>query len=411
MVELAALIVLLSLFAFFSASETALMSLSKIRIRNLTEEKTKGAQLVSRLVENPSRLLGVILVGSNVVNISASTLAASLAIQLWGSKGVGIATGIMTLLVLIFGEVTPKSLAAQNPERTALGVAKTLYYMTVVLNPVITLLVKVTNGIVRIFGGRIDQEKPFITEEEFMTIVNVGHEEGVLETEEKQMIHNIVEFGDSQVRDIMTPRTDMVAIESGTDFQDIIEIIKDEGFSRIPVYTETTDNIIGILYVKDLFFLYDGKGSLNGDLEKLLRPPWFTYEFKRTSELFKEMRKERVPIAVVLDEYGGTAGLVTIEDLVEEIVGEIEDEYDEVEEDILAVKEDEYIVNGSARIELVNEEIGTCIESEYFDTIGGFVTGEMGRLPRAGETLECNGIRFVIQEVQRNRIKKLKIYT
>jgi len=397
------------LSAFFSASETALMTLSKIRVRKMVEDNIKNANTIDKLIKNPSKLLSAILIGNNAVNIGASALATSIAIDIYGNTGVGIATGIMTLLVLIFGEITPKSLAAQNSEKIALKVAKLINVITIILNPIIVFLTRLTNFLVRILGGRVDTNQPFITEEELKTIVSVSHEEGVLEGEEKDMIYNVFEFADTQARDVMTTRTDMVAVEVNSTYWDIIKIFKEEQFSRIPVYENTIDNIIGILYVKDLLFLEDNKGQF--DLKKYIREPYFTYEFKPVTELFNEMRTNRIHMAIVLDEYGGTEGLVTIEDLIEEIVGDIEDEYDKHVDEIQVIKEDEYLVYGSTRIEEINEIIGTSIESEDFDSIGGFVMGIIGRLPEAGETIEYNNIKFIAEAVEKNRIEKLRILT
>lgn len=407
--QLLLLVLLILLSGFFSASEAALMSLSRIRIRHMVEEKVNGAALVESLISHPGRLLSAVLVGNNVVNIAGSAIATALAIRHYGAQGVGIATGVMTLLILVFAEVMPKSLATQHSERVSLRVAKPLKWMMVILSPVIHLLILLTDRVIRFLGGKTIKEKPFITEEEFMTIVTVGHEEGVLEVEEKQMIHNIVEFGDAQVKDVMTLRTDMAAISVSAAYPEVMEIFRREGFSRMPVYEDTTDNILGILYIKDLIFMQQTQEVF--DVRPHLREAFFTYEYKGTSALFKEMRKGRIPIAIVLDEYGGTAGLVTIEDLVEEIVGEIEDEYDEAKEDILVLREDEYIVLGSVRIDRVNELLGTRIKSDDFDSIGGFVVGQMGRLPRKGETVVYNGIRFIVQEIGKNRIVTLKVHT
>ena len=403
------LVVLIGMSAFFSASETALMSLSKIRIRHLVEEKTKGAESVSKLVENPNKLLGSILVGNNIVNIGASALATSLAIQKFGNAGVGFATAIMTVLVLIFGEITPKSLAAQHSEFLSLRIVKIINFFIFIFSPIVTILLAITNIFVRVLGGKPNKNQPFITEDELRTMVNVSHEEGVLEGEEKQMIYNVFEFGDAQVRDVMTPRTDMISLEFGVSYEKIIETFKTEQFSRIPIYQETPDNIVGILYIKDLIF----KASENSvfDIQDYIREPYFTFEFKKTTELFKELRAKRLPMAIVLDEYGGTAGIVTIEDLIEEIVGDIRDEYDDHEQDIEVVKEDEYIVEGSTRIDELNELIGVQIESEDFDTIGGFIVGEFGYIPEPQETIEYEGIKFVVEEVDRNRIEKLRILT
>ncbi|MFU0825801.1 HlyC/CorC family transporter [Clostridium sp.] len=408
--QLITLVILLCSSAFFSASETALMSLSKIRIRHMVDEKVKGAQVVSKLVENPGKLLSAILIGNNVVNIGASALATSIAIKHFGEKGVGIATAMMTILVLIFGEITPKSIAARNSENISLKVAGLINIITIILNPITIIFNYLTNGIVKLLGGKVEMGKPYITEEELKTIVDVSHEEGVLEVEEKQMIYNVFEFGDSQVKDVMVPRTDMIAIEVSSTYEEIIDVFKREQFSRLPVYKETTDNIIGILHVKSLAFFDISKEKF--DINKYMIEPYFTYEYKPTTELFDEMRKNRVAMTVVLDEYGGTAGIVTMEDLVEEIVGDIEDEYDKDEHnEIEVIKEDEYIVDGSTKIELVNEMIGTSIESEDFDSIGGYVIGEIGGFPKKGETIECGNIKFIIEDIDKNRIKKLKILT
>ena len=409
--QIIALAILLLFSAFFSASETALMTLSKIRLRHMVESEINGAERINKLLKNPSKLLGAILVGNNIANIGASALATSLAIDTYnlGPSGVAIATAVMTVLVLIFGEITPKSLAAQNSEKIALKVAGPIRLITIILNPIIIVLIYITNGFIKILGGEINKQKPFITEEELKTMVSVSHEEGVLEGEEKQMIYNVFEFGDSQAKDVMTPRTDMIVANINSTYEELIKIFKQEQFSRIPIYQETIDNIIGVLYLKDLIFFESEIEEFT--IEKHMRIPYFTYEFKSTVDLFADMRLKRVPIAILLDEYGGTAGLVTIEDLVEEIVGDLDDEYDDDTDQIEVVKEDEFIVAGNTRINMVNEMIGLNIESEDFDTIGGFVTGIHGRLPKTGETITYNDTKFIIQNTSRNRIVKLKIIT
>lgn len=407
--QLVFLIILLLLSSFFSASETALMSLSKIRLRHMLEEKITGADVISRLVENPSRMLGAILVGNNIVNIGASALATSLAINYFGSAGVGIATAIMTVIVLIFGEITPKSLAAEKSEKVALKVSVPISHITTILRPFVGVLMIITNRAVRILGGKVDKKQPFITEEEIRTLVNVGHEEGILEGGEKKMIYNIFEFGDSQVKDVMTPRIDMVAIEIDTPYEEIIKKFKTERFSRFPVYKNIIDNIVGVLYLKDLLFFEGSKEDFN--IFRYIREPYFTFEFKRTAELFEELRNRRIPIAIVLDEYGGTAGIITMEDLVEEIVGDINDEYDEQVEDIEVISEDEFLVHGSTKIETLNEMIGTNIETEDFESIGGFVVGVFGRIPQLGDSVQYNAIKFIVENVDKNRIRKLRIIT
>lgn len=407
--ELILLFLLVGCSAFFSSSETALISLSKIRLRGMVEDNVKNANTISNLLDNPNKLIGAILIGNNVVNIGASALATSIAIDLYGSKGTLVSTVAMTLLILIFGEVTPKSLAAQYSEQTSIRVAKPLYFLTIILKPVVLVLTFVTNGLVRILGGTKTGIQPLITEDELKTIVNVSHEEGLLEGDERQMIYNVFEFGDSQAKDVMTPRTNMAAVSINSTYQDLVKFLKEENFSRIPVYEEDIDDIVGIMHVKDLILYVDNKDNFN--LTDILRPAYFTYEFKSTAELFDDMRLNRIPVAVVLDEYGGTAGMVTTEDLVEEIVGEIKDEYDEEHEDIEVIKEDEYLVDGSTKLDLLNEMIGTNIESEDFDSIGGFIIGILDRFPEEDEEIEYENIKFIVEKVEKNRIEKMRILT
>ena len=404
------LIICLVLSALFSASETALMSLSKIRVKQMIENREKGANRINKLLSDPSRLLSAILIGNNVVNIGASSLMTSLAIDAFGNTGVGVATGIMTLLILVFGEITPKSLAAKNSEKISVRLSGFIEFVTNLLTPISFVLNIITDFLVKLLGGEVDKKKPFITQEELKTIVNVSYKEGVLEGEEKDMIYNVFDFSDSQVNDVMVPRTEIVAIDVDLPYEEIIKIINKEQYSRIPVYKNTIDNIIGILYVKDLLFLDVNKES-PFDLRKYIRQPYFTPEYKSIKELFKEMRTNRNHMVVIIDEYGGTEGIVTIEDVVEEIVGDIEDEYDKKIKEIEVIKEDEYLVNGNVRIDTINELIGTHIESKDFDTIAGFVIGIIDRLPEAGEEIEYENIRFIIENIDRNRIKKIRILT
>jgi putative hemolysin len=401
------LIILLGLSSFFSASETALMALSRLRVRHMLEQKIKGAGLVYVLLQNPNKLLSAILVGNNAINIGASAIATSLALKFFPDKGVLISTVTMTLLVLIFGEITPKSIAARNSEKVSLKIAKPISFIVNLLGPVVTILTRVTNIFIKLLGGKIDKEKPFITEEELKTIVDVSHEEGVLEVEEKQMIQNVFEFGDLLIKDVMIQRTDIVAIEADLSYNKTIEIIKLEQFSRYPVYKSKIDDIVGILNVKDIVFVENIKEDFN--ITEYMRKPYFTFEFNRLTELFKEMKKTRNHMAIVLDEYGGTAGIVTIEDLIEEIVGDIKDEYDELENEIEVMNEKEYLVYGSTRMHLISELLGIKMVSEDFDSIGGFIIGELGRIPKPGEIVEYNRVKFIVENVDKNRIKKIRI--
>ena len=407
--QIGILIVLLIMSAFFSMSETALMSLSKIRIRHMVEEGVKGAKLVENLTEDPNRLLGAILIGNNVVNIGASALATTIATNIFGSAGAGIATGIMTILVLIFGEITPKSIAKQNSEKVALRVSKIINVIVRILRPFIWIFTAISSIFIRLFGGDPKASEPFITEEELRTMVGVSEEEGVLEDVEKEMIFNVFDFADAHVKDVMVQRVDIIAVDIEASYEEVLEVIKTEQFSRIPVYNQTIDDIVGILNVKDLIM---AEKSLNiFKVSDYMREPYYTFEFKKIKELFSEMKKTRNHISVVLDEYGGTVGIVTIEDLIEEVFGDIEDEYDDYEKEIEVVKEDEFIVDGSARLDDISELIGVNMESEEFDSVGGLVIGELGRFPEQNEEIQLNNIRLVVEEVDKNRIKKVRIYT
>lgn len=385
------------------------MSLSKIRIKHMVEEGVKGASTIEKLLENPNKLLSSILVGNNLVNIGASALATSVSISIWGNEGVALATGIMTALILIFGEITPKTLAVQNSEKISLKIAKLISFIVVIFKPIVVICNFIASPFIKLFGGKTHGTQPYITQEELKTMVDVSEEEGVLEGQEKEMIFNVFEFGDLQVKDVMVQRVDITALDINSTYDEVMDSIKRDQFSRIPIYKETIDEIVGILNLKDLFIL-DDKDSFS--VESLMREPYYTYEFKKIMDLFREMQKERAYMAIVLDEYGGTVGIVTMEDLVEEIVGEIEDEYDDEEEkEIEVIKEDEYVVAGSIRIDDLNDLIGTSMESEEFDSIGGFIIGEIGRFPEVGEEIQYQNIKFVIEEVDKNRIKKVRIFT
>ncbi|MDY4253985.1 hemolysin family protein [Clostridium sp.] len=404
------LIILLIMSGFFSMSETALMALSKIRIRHMVDEGVRGSKLVEKLSQDPSKLLGAILIGNNIVNIGASALATSIAVKLIGPSGVGIVTIVMTILVLIFGEITPKSIAKQNSEKVSLFVSKPIGIIVKVFNPLVIVFTSISSVFIRILGGDPKATEPFITEEELRTMVGVSEEEGVLEDVEKEMIFNVFEFADSQVKDVMVQRVDIVAVDVHSTYEEVISIIKAEQFSRLPVYNENIDDVIGILNVKDLIMASECKDNFK--VSDYMREPYYTFEFKKIAELFKEMKKTRNHMAVVLDEYGGNVGIVTIEDLIEEVVGEIEDEYDDDRDsDIIVVKEDEYIVDGSARLDYIGDLIGVTMESEEFDSIGGLVIGELGRFPEQNEEVKINNIKFIVEDIDKNRIKKVRIFT
>lgn len=408
-IQLVVLVILLALSAFFSSAETALTTVNRLRVRALVDDGDARAIVLAKVIDDPGKLLSAILIGNNIVNISASSIATLLATKFFGSAGAGIATGVMTLLVLIFGEVTPKTMASLKAEKIALSYAKIVYVIMIVFTPLIFILDLLSGGILRLFGIDPDKRDDSVTEEDLRTIVEAGHEDGVLETEEHKMINNVFDFGDHQAKDIMVPRVDMCFLKLDATYEDFMKIYREEKFTRIPVYEETRDNVIGILNVKDLI-LYDKDQEFH--VKDFLREAYYTYEFKNTSELMMEMRKNSISIAIVLDEYGATAGLVTLEDLIEEIVGDIRDEFDEAEaEEVQRLGEQEYLVEGACKLEDLNDMIGLGIESEDYDSIGGIVIDALQHLPSEGEevTLE-NGTRLVVEKIDKNRIEKVHIY-
>ena len=409
LIQTIALVILLIGSGFFSASETSLMSLSKIRIRHMQEEGVKGAKLVASLIEDSNKLLSTILVGNNVVNIAATSISTSLFMTLLGSNGVPVATAVMTVLVLLFGEITPKTIAANNSEKVAIFVSRPIKVIIFILKPVVWVFNLVTGVIFKILGVKDKSNQPYITEEELKTMVNVGHEEGVLEIEEREIINNVFQFGDMQAKEAMVQRLDMIAINSEDKYEEIIEIFKSEKFSRMPVYNESIDDIIGILNIKDIIFLSDEEIQ-QFNIKDYIREPFFTYEFKKITQLLEEMKIEKSQMAIVVDEYGGTAGLLTIEDLVEVIVGDIDDEYDEEEEEIVKVSDNEYLVEGSTKISDVNEQIGINFESDEFDSIGGFIIGYLKRIPEENELIEVGNVKFSVESIDKNRINKIRIF-
>ena len=408
-IQLVILVILLALSAFFSSAETALTTVNRLRVRALVDDGDERALVLAKVIDDPGKLLSAILIGNNIVNISASSIATLLATEFFGNAGAGIATGVMTLLVLIFGEVTPKTMASLKAEKIALSYAKTIFAIMIVFTPLIFILDLLSGGILRLFGVDPDKRDDSVTEEDLRTIVEAGHEDGVLETEEHKMINNVFDFGDHQAKDIMVPRVDMCFLKLDATYEDFMNLYREEKFTRIPVYEETRDNVIGILNVKDLI-LYDKSQEFH--VKDYLREAYYTYELKNTSELMMEMRKNSISIAIVLDEYGATAGLVTLEDLLEEIVGDIRDEFDEAEaEEVQMLGEREYLVEGACKLEDLNDMIGLGIESEDYDSIGGIVIEALQHLPSENEevTLE-NGTRLVVEKIDKNRIEKVHIY-
>lgn len=405
------LVFLILLSGFFSASETALMSLNKIKIKQLIEDGVKGAKEIQKLVENPSEILSTILICNNVVNILSSSISTVIFINLLKDFGVGLATSvstiILTIVILIFGEITPKTIAVIKSEKFAFRLYKPLKLFLILLKPVVFIFSKISKIIMLIFGIKEQELNTNITEEEIKSIVSFSQEEGVLEVEDKKLIYNVFEFGDLKVKDVMIPRVDMITLSKNSAYDEIVSVFKTERFSRVPVYKDNIDNIVGVINIKDLFFIDKEDDFI---IDKYIRDVHSTHEYKKIRDLFNEMKKKRNHMAIVRDEYGGTVGLVTIEDLIEEIVGDIEDEYDEaVDKEIQVLSENEYLIVGTLKIDTLNDMLGVNIESE-FETIGGYIIEKLGRLPQSGEVVEVDNIKFKIENIGKNRIKGLRVY-
>lgn len=401
------LVVCLVLSGFFSSSETALTSLSKIRLRAMVDEGVKNAKLIQKITENSSKLLSAILIGNNIVNITASSLGTVIATDLFGSSGVGIATGVLTILVLIFGEVTPKSFASENAEKVCIFCARPIAFCMFILTPFIFLLNIITSLIFKIIGGHKEQT-PAVTVNELKTMVDVSHEEGVIEVDEKEMITNVVDFRSATAEEVMIPRIDIVAIPDDMTYDDVVDVFKEKRFTRLPVYNETNDHIVGTLSFKDIMLLDDIETS-SFKVSDYMREPYFTYETKQCSKLFADMKRESISMAIVLDEYGGTAGIVTLQDLIEEIVGDIIDSERDDSEEIKPLGDGEFLVDGITKLDDVNDALGTNFENDDIESIGGYVIAIIGRFPEKGEVINDDNAKFTIEQTDKNRIVKMKI--
>ncbi len=403
------LALLLLLSAFFSGSETALLAANKLRLRQMDEEGSRRAGLIRRLLEEPGRVLTALLVGNNIVNVAATVLATAILVELWGrARGPIYALVGMTILLLVVGEITPKTFAAKHADRVALLVARPVSWLTTLLSPVIRVLSLLSNVLVRPLGGRVNLTSPLVTEEEIRLLVKVGEEEGVIQEDEREMIHSIFEFGDTVVREVMVPRIDMVCAADTDTVADALRVVRAEGHSRLPVYHESIDQIVGIVHVKDLLtYVQDGREQ--AAVKEAARAAFFIPESKPLDGLFREMRRKKAHMAIVVDEYGGTAGLVTIEDLLEEIVGPILDEYDVEEKLLEIVNERVTLVDGRVSLEEVNEQLGLDLPVGDVDTVGGFVYARLGRVPAQGESVTTDGVELFVERLEGHRIARVRI--
>lgn len=399
------LVVLLFLSAFFSSAETAFSSVNKIKIRSLADENNKNALMVQKILDKYSKLLSTILIGNNIVNLSASAIATTLAAKTGVNWAVSVSTGLLTFFVLIFGEIVPKTWANLYADKIAMVYAPIIRFLMIVLTPLIFIVDHLSVGILKFFRIDPNKKNTTMTESELRTIVEASHEEGVIEEKEREMIYNVFDFGDALARDIMIPRIDMVTLEDTATYEEAMNIFKEDMYTRIPIYHENTDNIIGIINIKDFLFVDRDNFKIND----ILRETYYTYEYKKTSDLLMELRKSAYTIAMVLNEYGSCEGMITMEDLLEEIVGEIRDEYDEDEENLIQEVEPlVYVIPGGMKLDDINNSIGTDFDSDDYDSIGGLVIEKLDRLPEEGETVALDdGTQINVKVLNQNRIEEV----
>lgn len=403
-IQLVILIILILLSGFFSSAETALSTANRVKLRALEEEGNRRAATANKVLDNYSKMLSTILIGNNIVNLSASALATTLALRI--HLAVGIATGILTVVVLLCGEIVPKTWARICSEKLALAYSGVIYRLMQLLTPVIFIIDKLANLFLRMLGIDPNQKANTMTENELKTYVDVSHEDGVIESEEKEMIYNVFDFSDSMARDIMIPRINMVTVSEDASYEDVLAVFRESMYTRLPVYKEEKDNIIGLINIKD-FILNSEQSSFK--VENILRDAHYTYEFKKVPDLMYEMREKTANVAFVLNEYGAAVGMITLEDVLEEIVGEIRDEYDEDEEEFIQEQgEHTYLVEGSMKLDDINDALDTKLDSEDYDSIGGIIIESLDRLPEDGEEVTlANGTTLKVQGIDQNRIVKV----
>jgi putative hemolysin len=426
--EVFVLMILVVLNAFFAASEIALISLNDSKIRLMAEEGDKKANLLKNLLGEPSRFLATIQIGITLAGFLASAfasesfadpivnflLASGVSIpETWlKTAAVFIITIILAYFTLVLGELVPKRLAMKKAEIVARFAAKPLYMLLTVTSPFVKLLTASTNFFVRLLGVDPNAEEGQVTEEEILMMIDVGEEKGTIGETEKEMINNIFEFDDKTVTEIMTHRTDIAALSINASFSEVISFVNTEKYSRIPVYEDNIDNIIGVLHSKHLIhFLTDDGDKRNFDLKKMIKKPYFVPASKKADELFMELQRNKIHMAIIIDEYGGTAGIVTMEDLVEEIVGNIFDEDDEIEKDMEKIDDNTFIIKGSVSLDEVQEALGINLPIDDYGTLSGFIIGQLGRIPEEGDksTIEFNELLFKVEEVEEKKVSKVKV--
>ena len=406
--QLIVLIILVLLSAFFSSAETAMSCVSRVKIKTLVEENNKRAIAVQKILDDYQNMLSAVLIGNNIVNLSASALATIFVQRIWGDFAISIGTGVLTIVVLIMGEIIPKTIATTYAENMALFYSRPILFIMKVLTPVIFIVNVVADAVLALL--RIDKNsRKVMTENELKTYVDVSHEDGVIESGEKEIIYNVFEFSDAVAKDVMIPRIDMSCVSADAEYHEVMRVFKQEMYTRIPVYEDNQDNIIGLINIKDMVLVSDKD---NFKIRDYLREAYYTYELKKTADLLLEMRKNAQNVAFVLSEYGATVGMITMEDLLEEIVGEIRDEYDsDEEEQIRELGGGRFLVEGNMKLDDINDALGTAFESDDYDSIGGLMIENLDRLPRGGETTKlANGVELTASAIKRNRITDVLVF-
>ena len=406
-IEIVLFLICLLLSGFFSSSEVALISITRAKVRALLNQGRKGAEALDTLKRSTDTILITILIGNNIANVAAASLATAIAIGIYGDVGIGIATFFTVILMLVFGEIGPKMYASRNTEELALRVARPILYLSKAIYPVLW----VSDHIRQQFAFRPGVAEPVVTEEEIKEWIDVGEEEGTIEEQERDMLYSVLRFGDTTVREVMTPRIDVVMIEDTSTLENALSIFNDTGFSRIPVYHEQIDNVIGLLNIKDIFAAVF-RQQMSAMIRDMMYEPYFVPESKKIDELLKELQVKKQHMAVVLDEYGSFAGIVTVEDMLEELVGEIMDEFDEEEPEVQRIDEGVFLVDARAWVEHLNEDLDLNLPlMDSYESIGGLVIDRLGHIPRRGEVvkIEESGIMLVVMQMRGRRIVKVKL--
>lgn len=403
-IQLIILFILIFLSGFFSSAETALSTVNRVKMRALEEDGNKKAAKVNKILDNYSKMISTILIGNNIVNLSASSLATTLAIRI--SIPVGIATGVLTIIVLLCGEIVPKTWAILYSGKLSLLYSGIIYILMQILTPVIFIVDKMSNGILHLLHIDPNKKANPMTETELKTYVDVSHEDGVIETEERELIYNVFDFSDAVAKDIMIPRINMVTVDINASYREVLNIFRECMYTRLPVYQDDKDNIIGLINIKD-FILTEEESAFS--VKDIMRDAHYTYEYKKIADLMYELREKTMNVSFVLNEYGATIGMITLEDLLEEIVGEIRDEYDEDEEELIQeVADRTYLLEGSLKLDDINDALGTGLDSEDYDSIGGIIIERLDRLPEDGEEVVLeNQILLKVQGIDQNRIIKV----